>query len=370
MFIYTSCGLVTQTLEGGNSIGNGDVGLRVVILLSSVEGVGQLGVATEAVLNHVTQRHLGAVGEEAVHIHGNTAGIAGGAIGSGGNLKTEQIVKLGFPTIVVVTHVLAHLCPAVETVRMVDHAALADHVSLPGSIHLGIVVGSAADGRTDDVSAIVLSPLDEGSIAGGGVIGDVGSIGGFADPQQVAHGDASLEDVVGTAQSIEREGLQDNATAGVAHVHLAVLVEGLIAGIVGDDVPTLLGQHVIHALLHVAGVQPALLELDVDAGTVAGVLGIGLVTSCEVVLDEVHILGVVLALGLDGVVDLLQGHALVLVLDFVGEHAAALSVTHEALALCIGDLVLDGADVQRMMSMMLMTLMYFWELLITVSPFL
>ena len=152
-------------------------------------------------------------------------------------------------------------------------------------------------------------------------------------------------------QCIEREGLQDDLTVGVTNVHLAAGVETSVGGRLGDNVPAALGKHVIHANLHILGVQPALLELDVDAGTVAGVLVVVNIGVGKVILHKVHVLRSIAVahagiVTLDGLVlafvNLLQRHAFVFVLDAVGEHALAIGVAAQLLALGKGNLVLDG----------------------------
>lgn len=167
---------------------------------------------------------------------------------------------------------------------MIEHARFSYHICLPGIVHFRIVIRFSRDGRTDDGGSIILCPFDEGCIAGGSVVGDVGGIRWIAHPEEVAHGQFSTEDIVSTAQGIEGEGLQNHLAVGIADIYTAVLVEFGFGGRFGDNVPSLLVENIINALFHITGVEPVLLELDVHAGTVAGVLLVLYIGIVEVVL--------------------------------------------------------------------------------------
>ena len=120
------------------------------------------------------------------------------------------------------------------------------------------------------------------------------------------------------------------------------------------NVPTAVGQGVVHTHLHVLGVKPRLLELDVDARTVARVLRVGHISIVKVIVYKVHVfsgIGVrhpgVVAFGsaFFGIVNLLECHVLVLVLDVVGKHALAIGIAAQHFALGIGHLVLQGRHI-------------------------
>ena len=71
---------------------------------------------------------------------------------------------------------------------------------------------------------MILGVLDEGSVASRRVVVEVGRTT-VAQPQEVAHRDLTLEDVVSTIEGVEGEGPEDHLTIGVTHVDVAVDIE-------------------------------------------------------------------------------------------------------------------------------------------------
>ena len=155
---------------------------------------------------------------------------------------------------------------------MVEHTGFLDKIGLPRSIHFRIVVGSACDARTDDMSLVFQTEINERSITLRSIVFQVGST--VTLPQQEAHRNFAFEFFCRTAKAFERECLENDLTVGITDIYFIILIERFAVARFGNDVPTKFVKFIVNALFKVRRVQPRLFEFNIDTRTVACILRI------------------------------------------------------------------------------------------------
>ena len=136
---------------------------------------------------------------------------------------------------VILAEIFSHLRIRVEWVRMIEHSWFLDKISLPRSIHFRIVIRSACNTRTDDMSLIFQTEINERSITLRCVIFQVGSPITF--PQQEAHRYLTLELFCCTTKTLKRECLKNNLTVSITYINFIIFIERFSVARLGNDIP-------------------------------------------------------------------------------------------------------------------------------------
>lgn len=136
---------------------------------------------------------------------------------------------------------------------MVEHTGFLDKIGLPRSVHFRIVVGSACDARTDDMSLVFQTEINERSITLRSIVFQVGSA--VTLPQQEAHRNFAFEFFCRTAKAFERECLENDLTVGITDIYFIILIERFAVARFGNDVPTKFVKFIVNALFKVRRVS-------------------------------------------------------------------------------------------------------------------
>ena len=175
---------------------------------------------------------------------------------------------------------------------MVEHAGLAHQIGLPGVVEFRVIVGLAGDGRSADVGAVGLGPVQDGLEALRCIQVSAGNLFRTRRPQQETHGKLSLEYGVGPHQGGRREGLQDHLSGGFSHLHLAILVKLLLRSGGSDNVPPRIVQDVVYPQLHVLRIHLRLLEFNVDTGPMTSVGRVRLIGLSKIIIQQLHVFSI------------------------------------------------------------------------------